>query len=385
MATAGRHHVVSLFIIDRLKPTMSANPETSTTRRPGFAVVGLGKMGIMHASMLSAVPGSFVSALVEPDVKTAAQTQSMIGTGQIFADLESCLDTARPAGVILATPQFTHRALLESCLERRVPVLCEKPMAHTLADARLMAQAAARHPDVPVAIGYMLAHNPLFTRAGELLQAGVLGQVKSFRASCRLSQVFSPKQGWTFTAERSGGGVLINSGCHLLYVLQGLFGLPQSVYALAAGVHNTVEDTLHAVLEYANGLFGALEVTWSVPGHDLQTHDIEIIGTKGTLTVGNLSLRLWLAQRQAEYSSGWTEWPRHALPPRAPFTLSPDYCGDEFYLEVADFVDAVLHKHPPKVGVEPALKTQLLLEALYRSAAQHHPVELASLEVEVPA
>src|SRR5437016_3908467 len=101
--------------------------EPQRPRHPGFAVVGLGKMGIMHAAMLSVIPGAHVCALVDPDTKTAAQVRSMLGGDQrFFTGLEACLDTARPEGVFLATPQFTHRALVEICLSRGVPVFCEK-------------------------------------------------------------------------------------------------------------------------------------------------------------------------------------------------------------------------------------------------------------------
>ena len=80
--------------------------------------------------------------------------------------------------------------------------------------------------EVPVAVGYQMLHNPLLQKAADMIEGGVLGTVKSFRASCRLSQVFSPKKGWTFTRERAGGGVMINSGVHVLSMLARLFGRP---------------------------------------------------------------------------------------------------------------------------------------------------------------
>jgi len=345
--------------------------------RSGFAVAGLGKMGIMHAAMLSVVPGARVSALVDQDLKLCEQVRSMGVQAPQFSDLEACLDEVRPEGVWIATPQFTHRALLEACLTRGVPVFCEKPLAHTLAEARSMAEAARRHPQTPVAVGYMLAHNPLFSRAAELTGGGVLGDVKSFKASCRLSQVFSPKKGWTFTRDRAGGGVLINSGCHLLFVLTMLFGRPRGVFVRGRGVHNEVEDTLTAILDYPSGLWGSVDVTWSVPGYELQTHDVEIIGTAGTLEVGNQGLRLWLHHKSAEHPAGWSEWRRGAQEPRAAFSLSPDYCGDEFFLEDQDFVEAVRGARAPKVGVEQGLLVQEMLDAMYRSMAGGQYVELA--------
>jgi predicted dehydrogenase len=285
-----------------------------------------------------------------------------------FTDLAACLDAVRPEGVWIASPQSTHRALFEICLQRRVPVFCEKPLAHTLDDARAMVELAARHPEVPVAVGFMLAHNPLFDRAAELLAAGAIGQPRAFKASCRLSQVFQPMKGWTFTREAAGGGVLINSGCHLLYVLDRLFGRPAGCTARGRGVHNEVEDVFDAMIDFPAGLFGTLEVTWSVPGHETQTHDVEVIGTGGVVQVGNEWLRLWLRHAAGDHPAGWSQWARHEVAPRAAFSLSPDYCGDEFFLEDQDFIDAVHQKRAPKVDIARAWRIQQWLEMLYRAA-----------------
>lgn len=346
---------------------------------PQFAVAGLGKMGIMHAAMIQASGLGRVGALIDADANTARQVSSMGAQAPTFNSLEACLNQMRPAGVWITTPQFLHRPMLETCLAHGLPVFCEKPLAHTLADAEAMAQAAARHPELPIAVGFMLGHNPLFQRAAAMIGQGVIGEIKSFNASCRLSQVFSPKKGWTFQKDRAGGGVLINSGCHLLFVLYQLLGLPQQVTARGSGVHNDVEDTFAALLDYA-GFWGTVEVTWSVPGHELQTHDVEIIGTGGTIEVGNEVLRLWLSKALPGYRTGWSEWRRQTTAPVAEFSLSPDYCGDEFFLEDRDFIEAVRDRRPPKVGVAEALQVQRLLDALYRSMAAGHAIELVARE-----
>lgn len=352
------------------------NRTTEPRQKNGFAIAGLGKMGIMHAAMVSVAPGGVVAALVDRDTKLCDNVRSMGVEAPGFADLEACLDTVRPAGVWIATPQFAHRSLFEACLQRGVPVFCEKPLAHTLEDAQAMVELARRHPDVPVAVGFMLAHNPLFHKAAELASSGALGTIKSFKASCRLSQVFAPMKGWTFTKEKAGGGVLINSGCHLLYALTVLFGRPKGVFVRGGGVHNAVEDTLNAIIDFPSGLAGSVEVTWSVPGHETQTHDIEMTGTGGTLEVGNQWLRLWCHHKTDHFPGGWTQWARSDMEPKASFSLSPDYCGDEFFLEDKDFIDAVRGGHAPRVGVEQALLVQEMLEAMYRSMAHGQYVEL---------
>lgn len=332
------------------------------------AICGLGKMGMMHNAMLSIVPHVDVIALVDADMNTCRQVASMGGSPEIFQTLEGCLDKARPDAVWLTTPQFTHRALMQTCLEHNVAVFCEKPLAHSIEDAHAMLEAARHRPDLPVGIGFMLAFNPLFERARDMIEKGAIGKIKSYRASCRLSQAFSPsKEGWTFTKEKAGGGVLINSGCHLLYVLQALFGRPAGLTVRGGPIHNEVEDILAALVDYRSGLWGQLEVTWSVPGYESQSHDVEIIGTGGTLLVTNDLLRLWAPQAGQTQKARTEIIRREELTPRAPFTLSPEYCGDEFYLEDADFIGALREKRAPRVGIDQAYAIQETLHAIYVS------------------
>lgn len=335
-----------------------------------IAVAGLGKMGVMHASMFSAIPGAEVVALIDRDAGVRRQTRSMFG--REVADRASaaeCIAADRPDGVVVCTPQCAHRVLAEECLRAGVAVLTEKPLAHTLADAEAMAALARERPDVPAGVGFMLGFNPLFAEAARLVRAGAVGEPKAVRASCRLGQVFAPSKGWTFTKEAAGGGVLINSGSHLLFALLEILGPARSVVARAAPIHNAVEDALTAIVDFESGVWAGVDVSWSSPGYEFQTHDVAIEGTNGALEVGNETLRVWLSEPRDGCAKGWTERRRAETEPIAPFNLSPDYCGDEFYLEDADFVAAIRERRPPRVGWDKGLAVQRLLDAFYRAAA----------------
>lgn len=346
-------------------------------RRPvRIAIAGLGKMGIMHTSMIRAIEGAEVVGLVEPNAALGKQVASMGANAPCFPDIETCLGEVKPDGVIVSTPQFTHRAVAEACLASGVGVLTEKPLAHTMADARAMVEAARRKPEVPAGVGYMLGHNPLFDEAARLARGGGLGEVKSCRASCFLSQVFKPSVGWTFTKDKAGGGVVINSGSHLLFVMQKVMGAAARVQARGSGVHNPVEDTMGALVDFESGAWGTVNISWSVPGYEFQTHDLLIEGTNGTIEVGNEVLRVWMVEGREGYGKGWTERRRSETEPRAALSLSPDYCGDEFFLEDQDFVRAIAEGRQPKVGWAEGLRVQAFLDALYRSAESRSPADV---------
>lgn len=352
--------------------------ESSEQNPLRIAIAGLGKMGVMHAAMVRAIPGAEVAGLVDADAATAKQVRSMGADAPFFSSIEACLAEAKPAGVIISTPQSTHRALAEACLAAGVAVMCEKPLAHTIEDARAMARRAAAMPGTVTAVGLMLGHHPLFERAAAIVREGVLGEIKAARASCYLSQVFSPKKGWTFTKSAAGGGVVINSGSHLLYVILRVLGPVAGVIARGRPVHNEVEDTLMAIADMRAGFSTAIDISWSVPGHEFQTHDLKIEGTGGTLEVGNQTLRLWLTEARGGFAKGWTELKRAETEPIAAFTLSPDYCGDEFYLEDLDFIEAIRQGRPAKIDWAQGLAVQEFVDAIYRSAESGATTEVAS-------
>lgn len=357
-------------------------PTSERKNRNGFVVAGLGKMGIMHAAMLGAAPGGLVAGLVDQDAKICETVRSMGVDAPAFTDLDACLNQVRPEGVWLATPQFTHRSLFEACLTRGIPVFCEAPLAHTLEDARAMRVMARRHPEIAVGVGYQLLHSPLVDKAAELLTGGALGEVRTFKASCRLSQVFAARKGWAANREQSGGGVVIGAGRHVLSLLARLFGRPSAVRVRGGGIHGEVEDAAAGLIEFGAGLWGSFEANWSVPGHEFQSNDLEVTGSAGALELSNHYLRLWLHKAHGGHPAGWSQWARGDLEPRAAFTLSPEYCGDEFYLEDKDFIDAVHGARQPKVGIELGLLVQEILDACYRSMAAGQSVSLPAGEDE---
>jgi predicted dehydrogenase len=83
-----------------------------------------------------------------------------------FDDYRKMLDTLRPEGVVVATPNALHEQVTMACVERGIPALIEKPIAHSLASAKAIC-AAAKDSGVPVLIGHHRRHNPLMRAARE--------------------------------------------------------------------------------------------------------------------------------------------------------------------------------------------------------------------------
>lgn len=252
----------------------------------------------------------------------------------------------------------------------------EKPLADRLLRAQELAGLAAQ-AGVVTAVGYFMAYSPIFERARDLLQAGFLGRANGYRATVAHGEVFTPKQGWLFDPARSGGGVVMNPTAHLLFLLHRWFGRPRRITATTRRLYSPeVEDEASATLEYADGLCGGLEASWSVPGKPILEIGIAVSGENGTLQATRDELTAELAEPRAGWSVGRSVLHVSDLPLDGIHDLAPDSGGAAYYLEDREFVEAVRASGPTRVDFATALEAERVIEAIYRSAARGGAVDL---------
>src|SRR5262245_2291707 len=146
-----------------------------------FAMVVLGKIGIMHTAMVRNVPGAKLASLVDREPKLGRHVRSMMGSPvPFFTSIEEAARDIPLQGVFVCTPQFAHRSVAETCLKLGLDVFVEKPLAHTLQDAEAMVAALDDHPRAVAAVGYMKAHQGHCREVGRLLHEGALGDLRGF-------------------------------------------------------------------------------------------------------------------------------------------------------------------------------------------------------------
>src|SRR5262245_56425327 len=157
---------------------IAAAPELEMDVRPSrtvqVAIVGLGRMGVTHAAVLSMLPGARVVGAVDSQPGAARRLRGM-GFRIPVAPTLDALFAARPVDAVwVCTPPDSHLPVTRRCLEAGAAVFVEKPLAQSLDDAGALAALAAASPR-PVACGYTLAFWPSFAAARWLLRAGVIG------------------------------------------------------------------------------------------------------------------------------------------------------------------------------------------------------------------
>jgi len=189
--------------------------------------------------------------------------------------------------VLIATPHFQHHEVALAAFDAGLHVLCEKPIAVSVKQARALNDAAARKPQLKFGLMYQMRAVPLYRKLRELIADGELGALSRITwlvTDWFRTWTYYASGGWRATWAGEGGGVLINQCQHNLDLLQWLTGLFPSRITAVGFVGKThpieVEDEISAILEYPGGAVGHfITTTGEAPG----TNRLEVVGERGKI------------------------------------------------------------------------------------------------------
>lgn len=259
--------------------------------RVGIGLVGAGRMGSIHARLIrAAVPGARLVGIADLNLDAARHVATQVGDPPVFDSIEALLETPGLDAVLIATSSSQHLAAIRAAASAGVDILCEKPVALTLADTDAAIDAAAR-AGVRLQVGFMRRWEPDYVRAKARLASGAYGRPMLFK-----SLQFDPEPPpLTFADPSVSGGIMIDMGIHEFDLARWLMA-DEVVEVHAYGsayAHPTlasVGDVDSAVvnLRFANGATGSVELARNTTyGEDVRT---EVLATEGSVWVGLLSL-----------------------------------------------------------------------------------------------
>lgn len=237
-------------------------PSVQTETR--IAVVGFGLIGRRHAEVLRRSPGLALVAIVDPGKKSRTAA-ARLGC-PVFETLKDLFQTAKPEGVVLATPTPLHLEQGLTCISKGCPVLIEKPIAVTSAEAEVLALAAEK-AGVPLLVGHHRRHNGMVKAAKTALQSGAIGAVRAVQATCWFYKPdhYFDAAPWRM---RKGAGPISVNLVHDVDLLRHFCGEVSSVQAIAVpsarGFEN--EDLATAILAFEQGSVATISVSDSVVG-----------------------------------------------------------------------------------------------------------------------
>ena len=323
-------------------------PDLANVRLP-LAIVGCGAIAQAYLQALARVPSLQLAAVVDP-VATAREIVAARHGVPAFASV-AALRASGPAiaAVIVASPPDTHEALTAELLAAGVHVLCEKPLAPTIAGAERML-ANARRAGRRLMLGSKFRYTADVTAARRLLDDGVCGEIVMYE-NVFCSHVDMTTR-WNSDRERSGGGVLIDNGCHsvdLARYLLGPIARVQAQFGKRAQAID-VEDTARLLFTSVSGALGSIDLSWSM--HKETEAYVRIHGTKGTLEIG------WKQSRWKPAGGVWT-----------PFGGGYDKVA-AFAAQLANFAGSITGRETAVIDDADALASVVVVDCAYRAAAE---------------
>lgn len=224
-----------------------------------------------------------------------------------YADFASMLEGEKLDAISICTPNAYHAPTALAALERGIHVLCEKPLSLDLAACDAMIEAA-HAAGVVLQTGHHLRSSPLVMTAKRLIEDGKIGNVTFMRL--RQAHDWGGAQqvrGVFGSREASGGGTLLDNGCHMMDLARHFGGDVESIYALMTTrkFDIEVEDTSVATLHFESGALGSVENAWTATGWE---ESFFVYGTQGALECSNRLGKARLRYVNRDFGAdGWAD------------------------------------------------------------------------------
>lgn len=332
-----------------------------------IAVVGAGIIGRTHIATIEKIEGFTLAAVVDP-IPQGGELASRHGA-PFFADVEEMIGSIDIDGAIVATPNETHVEISTALMEAGVPVLLEKPIANTVAEARVLLEVE-RRTGRPLLVGHHRRHNPIIKAAKRAINGGVIGDLVTASV---VSSLMKPAEyfGPAWRRRPGVGGPLLINMIHEIDLMRHLFGDVVSVAALSSNAIRgfEVEDTAAAILKFERAGMATLTVSdtavgpwaWDLssgenlerfPAHKVQSHFL--CGTEGGLSLPDLSLWSHKSEKSWNFELG-----RKTLP----FTEA-----DAYEEQLRHFGEVIAGRAAPLVSGLDAAKDLATISAIREAA-----------------
>ncbi|MHC3000518.1 dehydrogenase [Microbacterium sp. HJ5] len=371
-------------------------------------MIGYGFMGAAHSVGWRQAPRMFplpdeveMSVIVGRNAEAVADAATRWGWHESASDWREVIARDDIDVVDIVTPGDSHAEIAIAALEAGKHVLCEKPLANTVAEAEAMADAASRAADrgIRSMVGFTYRRVPAVTFLRDLIAQGAVGRIAQVRASYRQDWLVDPEMplGWRLQKEHAGSGALGDIGAHIIDMTQFVTGLDvasvsgtvdtivrqRPLQGAGSGLSGTAAEGYGEVTVDDIALFSARLSTGALVSFEASRFatgrkndlSIEVSGDKGALRFDLEDLNaLWFYDRTApESTQGFTRIlvtePQH--PYVAAWWPAGHMLGYEhgFSHQVVDLVTAIAEGTDPHPSFAEGLSVQRVLAAVEESSA----------------
>lgn len=335
-------------------------------------LIGTGFVADIHAAAYRMVPDAEVVAVASPSPGKAKRFADERGIPRSFERYQDVVALKDVDLIDLCAPNDLHAEITIAAAAERKHVLCEKPLCRTLEQADAMIEAC-RKAGVLLMYAEELCFAPKYVRAKTLVDEGAIGRAFLVKQS---EEHNGPHMPWFWDVNRSGGGVLLDMGCHSIEFARWVFGKPSvtSVYAnLGTRVHQDKtrgEDHSLCIVEYDGQRVALAENSWAKQGG--VDDQCEIYGSGGFTRADLLRGSSLLTYSEKGYgyavekaggTKGYT------------FTMFEEIWNYGFPQELQHFVRCVQGREKPIETGEDGREVLKIICAAYESAGTHRRID----------
>lgn len=340
-------------------------------------IVGAGGIArYLHIPRYKKIPEVEVVSIADSDEERAKILAKEFNIPRIYHDFEEMFEKEDLTAISVCTPNFLHAPVTISALNMGIHVLCEKPMATSVKEAKEMVEASKKSGKI-LMIGQNQRFKPFNSMLKKLIEKGELGELYYARGICLRRKGIPGIGTWFTTKEMAGGGCLLDIGVHILDLVWWLMGMPKPKYVLGNTYANfgpkglgeggwnkgakgkpifDVEDFAVGFIKFENGSTLTIETSWA---SHIEKDEVNylILGTLGGIQLNppkifkdleNLSSNIEILEGSFEWGEG----------------------------EIEHFVDCIKEKKEPIVTGEQGLIVMKMLMALYESSQKGIPIEI---------
>ena len=326
-------------------------------------IIGLGKMGISHAAI--------VSPHAEAELVAVCDTSSLIldafkkfTSVNVYSDYVKMIDSEKLDCVVVATPTRFHYPIVKYALEKGIHTFCEKPFSLTTAEGEELVKLANQKWLVNQ-VGYHNHFIGTFKELKRLLKADILGDIVHFTGEAYGPVVTKEKGGTWRSDPGEGGGCLFDYASHVINLIQEIIGLPvKAKGTLLKKIYSKeVEDAVYSMLTLESGLSGLVLVNWSDETYRKMSTSLTLYGKKGKIICDATEIKIYLKEEniKEKLGKGWT------IKYITDFAIPVDFYlrGEEYSAQIDNFIDCIVNRKQTEVNsFDQGLNTDKVIELI---------------------
>lgn len=354
---------MKLLAEDRLAYTLLSGlieyPTVSRLEDLEVAIIGFGKMGILHSCILNLLKPGLVKYVVDKSRLIRIAASKLLPNLKLYRSLESLLSRENPEVFYVTTPSASHYAILSRLLDAGVEnIFVEKPP--TANSSELQNLLDKLNPGSRVMVGFQKRFALPFLHLKRIISEKMLGELEEVRSYIRSSYILS----YTGRFKPLNRGVLLDLGVHLVDLLVWIFGLKSVEYAYRKSLYTDVDDYFTVKLTVEGGIPVTMEASWSTPGYRLPETYIEAAGSEGLIKATEDYLKLESTDPGVDgfalYKPHYYRW----FPP-------VNVADPEWTVENLHFLYTICRGLKPVTSLEAVFETMKFVDDMYEAAGEN--------------